>query len=130
MFAVHPFEIMAEPIRRRIVEILASGEHNAGEIQAVVMFEFGVGRSAVDHHLARLKLWGWVFIREEWPNRYYQLEPSVVSSLESATRRLRRLWNKRIGTVGGLVPYPPNIRSRKGRRGHGVDPDSWWWGAD
>ncbi|MDQ1587788.1 MAG: hypothetical protein QOJ77_953, partial [Microbacteriaceae bacterium] len=33
---MHPFEIMAEPIRRRIVEILASGEHSAGEVVDVI----------------------------------------------------------------------------------------------
>ncbi len=49
---MHPFEILAEPIRRRIVEILASGEHFSGDIEAVIIHEFGVGRSAVQHHLA------------------------------------------------------------------------------
>jgi len=47
---VHLSEVMAQPIRRRIVEILASGEHFAGNIDAIIINEFGVRRSAVQRN--------------------------------------------------------------------------------
>jgi hypothetical protein len=110
---VHPFEVLAEPVRRRIVEILASGEHSAGTLEEVVTHEFGVGRSAV---------------REEWPNRWHRLDDGIVPKLEREVRHLRVLWNRRIGTYGGVDPGAPfaPLHSRKGRRGRRADPDDPW----
>ncbi|MGC5170719.1 hypothetical protein ACLQ2Q_08695 [Microbacterium sp. DT81.1] len=52
---MHPFEVMAEPIRRRIVEILAVGEHPSSIIVDVIRFEFSVTSAAVSHHLRVLR---------------------------------------------------------------------------
>lgn len=123
---------MAQPIRRRIVEVLSSGEHAAGNLEAVIVAEFGVGRSAVQHHLAYLKRCNWVVVREEWTSSHYRLETDVIPSLESEVRRLRRRWNRRIGWLDGADPKVPRAvqRSRKGRRGRGRDPDDPWWRFD
>ena len=119
---------MSEPIRRRIVEMLASGEHLSGEIEAIIIHEFGVGRSAVQHHLAILRRLDWVIVRDDWNMRGYRLNGDVVSRLASEVRRIRRRWNRRIGWVDGVKPpAPPKlVLSRKGRRGRGMDPDDPW----
>ena len=52
---MHPFQVMAEPIRRRIVEILASGEHTSGEVCESIAAEFGVTRTAASKHLRILR---------------------------------------------------------------------------
>jgi DNA-binding transcriptional ArsR family regulator len=125
---VHPFEVLAEPVRRRIVEILASGEHSAGTLEEVVTHEFGVGRSAVQHRLRLLHRCGWTIVREEWPNRWHRLDDGIVPKLEREVRHLRVLWNRRIGTYGGVDPGAPfaPLHSRKGRRGRRADPDDPW----
>ncbi len=125
---MHPFEILGEPIRRRIVEILASGEHFSGDIEAVIVHEFGVGRSAAQHHLAVLRRNGWVIVREEWNQRGYRLHDDVVPRLELEVRRIKRRWKRRIGFVGGVAPHIPTTAelSRRGHRGHGQDPDDPW----
>jgi DNA-binding transcriptional ArsR family regulator len=125
---VHPFEVMSEPIRRRIVEMLASGEHLSGEIEAIIIHEFGVGRSAVQHHLAILRRLDWVIVRDDWNMRGYRLNGEVVTRLASEVRRIRRRWNRRIGWVDGVKPPAPSKLgvSRKGRRGRGMDPDDPW----
>ena len=125
---MHPFEIVAEPVRLRIIEMLCSGEHSAGQIEEAVGLEFGVGRTAIQHHLRVLKREGWVIVREEWTSRYYRLEEFVVPRLESSVRRLRRRWNRRIGWVGGVDIYVPkrDLLSKRGRRGYGMDPDDPW----
>jgi DNA-binding transcriptional ArsR family regulator len=132
---MHPFEVMAEPIRRRIVDILASGEHQSGNLEEEIMLEFGVGRSAVQHHLAYFRRCDWVIVREEESMRWYRLEPDVIPSLERAVQRLRLRWDRGIGWIDGQTPYfpprPPRRagvtpQSRKGRRGLGFDPDNPW----
>jgi len=125
---MHPFEVLAEPIRRRLVEILASGEHTAGDLEAVIMHEFGVGRSAVQHHLRMLVRDGWTIVREDWPNRWHRLRDDTIPRMEREVRRLRILWDRRIGTNGGVDPPDPfaRLRTRKGRRGRRADPDDPW----
>jgi hypothetical protein len=145
---VNPFEIMAEPIRRRIVETLASGAHTTGDIQALIMHEFGVSKAAVHHHLAYLRRVEWVNVREDWPHHWNVLDDAVIPRLESAVRRLRRRWNRRSGWLGGADPLAtfagsqghgretptrgtagraPVPHSRKGRRGRGTEKDDPWW---
>jgi len=122
---MHPFEVMAEPIRRRIVEILASGEHYSGEIEAVICHEFGVGRSAVQHHLALFRTHNWVIVRDEEAMRGYRLNDAVLSMLEREVRFLRRRWRQRTGWKYGADPLA-FIGSKKGRRGRKLDPDDPW----
>jgi DNA-binding transcriptional ArsR family regulator len=129
---MNPFEVLAQPMRRRIVEVLASGEHTAGTLEEIGMTEFGVGRSAVQHHLAYLRRIDWIIGREEETTHWYRLDPSVVRKIEREVKRLRRLWDRRIGWMEDTDPLPgpdgkPRLVSKKGRRGRGVDPDDPWF---
>lgn len=131
---MHPFEVLAEPIRRRIFEVLASGEHTSGMLEQVVMQEFGVGRSGAQHHLSYLRRVDWVIVEHDETTRWYRLQPEVIEELEREVKRFRRLWNRRIGWRDRTDPLAPNRFarlqkqpvSRKGRRSHGVDPDDPW----
>jgi DNA-binding transcriptional ArsR family regulator len=125
---VHVYEAMAQPIRRRIVEMLASGEHSAGDIEAVIIIEFGVGRSAVQRHLKLLREHGFVHVHEDdWPRHSYRLDDNFIGLLERHSRVLKKKWKRRIGW---RLAVDPNIgfgtASRRGFRGHGVDPDDPW----
>lgn len=127
---------MSEPIRRRIVDILSSGEHQTYELEGVIILEFGVGRSAVQHHLRVLREHEWVIVRAEWSEHYYRLAPSTIPRLESEVRSLRRKRNRRIGWMDGLpersatkrqIARGQRLQSLRGRRGHGRDPDDPWF---
>src|SRR4051795_10318042 len=52
---VHAFDVLGDPVRRRILELLADGERSAGEIAAVVQREFGISQSGVSQHLRVLR---------------------------------------------------------------------------
>jgi DNA-binding transcriptional ArsR family regulator len=110
---MHPFEVLAQPIRRRIVEILASGEHTAGTIEQVIAQEYGVTRSATQHHLAYLLRNGWVDVRADITERWYRLEDDVIPRLRKETRRLRRIWDDRIGTIERRDPPLPRRFPRR-----------------
>ncbi|MHB1171765.1 MAG: ArsR/SmtB family transcription factor [Lacisediminihabitans sp.] len=113
---MHPFQVMAEPIRRRIVEILASGEHSSGEIAEAIEREFGVTRSAVSKHLAILRNEEWVIVRAEWSNRMYRLHDEALRPLEIELGRLRYLWLRRIGTIARNDPMPGHAQPSELRR--------------
>jgi DNA-binding transcriptional ArsR family regulator len=127
---MHVYEVMAEPIRRRIVEILASGEHYAGDIEQVIIVEFGVGRSAVQHHLKLLRDHEFAHVHDEWPNHSYRLDDHFIALLERHARMLKGRWKRRTGRRVRVDPLAGvSIPSRRGRRGRGADPDDPWWRA-
>jgi DNA-binding transcriptional ArsR family regulator len=128
---MNPFEVMAEPVRRRIIDILASGEHTAGEVAAVVGFEFRISRTAVSKHLRILRDAGFVHVRGDFQWRWYQLTSDGIDVLEEAVAGIRRKWETRVGydaELGGqvdpLVAFERPVRRkgpgrepRRGRRG-------------
>lgn len=125
---MHPFEVMAEPIRRRIIEIIASGEHTAGTLTDVVRLEFSVSRSAVSKHLAVLRETGWAHVRVEENRRLYILAPEAMRALRSEYRSLKKLWDHRYGwatdndaiLAAGVHDYPATA-SHRGMRGKTSD---------
>jgi DNA-binding transcriptional ArsR family regulator len=94
---MHPFEAMAEPARRRIVDVLASGEHTAGQLAEVVGGEFRISRTAVSKHLRVLRDAGFVDVRAEENFRWYRMTPDAISILALAVRDLQRKWRLRSG---------------------------------
>ena len=48
---MHAFDVLGDPVRRRILELLADGEHASGDVVTVVETEFGISQAAVSQHL-------------------------------------------------------------------------------
>ena len=127
---MHVFEIVAEPVRRRLIEILAVGEHPVGILNDVIAMEFAVSRSAVSHHLKILREEGVVSVAvdEALPqSRLYRLNGSYLQDLDVAVGELFHLWQHRYGTAERRAPVHPapalrtsqsHRAGRKGLRGH------------
>ena len=127
------FEALAEPVRRRIIDILASGEHTSGQLADVIGFEFRISRTAVSKHLRVLRDAGLVDARAEEKWRWYRLDKPGFLALENAVAELKRKMDGAIGWDPDLrrkrdplamVPaYPavplrgPGRRPRRGHRG-------------
>jgi DNA-binding transcriptional ArsR family regulator len=60
---MHAFDVLGDPVRRRILELLATGEHSSGEIVVVVQREFGITQSAVSQQLRILRDSGFASVR-------------------------------------------------------------------
>ncbi len=135
---MHPFEALAEPARRRIVEILASGEHTAGQLAEVVGGEFRICRTAVSKHLRVLRDAGIADVRADLQWRWYRLSSAGVELIE---REVDELHEKLIRQVGwnpdalrdhdplaepptwARVPFKgPGRGYRRGTRGRQMDP--------
>lgn len=126
---LHVFEIVAEPVRRRIIEVLAVGEHPVGILNDVIAAEFSISRSAVSHHLKILRDTGVVRVavdEAEPRSRLYRLDRGYLERLDAAVGELFRLSDHRYGTrvrrapihpaTASRVPHPHRA-GRKGRRG-------------
>ena len=80
--------LLAHPVRWRIIEILASGEHAAGQIADAVQSERGIGRAGVSKHLSRLARAGLVVSRVDQNARIYRLSPRVIGAIAGLVDQL------------------------------------------
>jgi DNA-binding transcriptional ArsR family regulator len=76
---VHAFDILGDPVRRRILELLATGEHSSGDIVAVAQGEFGITQSAVSQQLRVLRDAGFASVRANGTRRIYVVEPRAAA---------------------------------------------------
>lgn len=66
-----PFAALADPTRRRVLELLAAGERTAGDLAAAIRAETGLSQPAVSQHLSVLREAGLVTVRVDGPRRLY-----------------------------------------------------------
>ena len=82
------FDALADPTRRRVLELLADRERSAGELAG----EFSVSRPAVSRHLRVLRDAGLVQWREDAQRRIYKLRVEPLAELDEWLGRYRRFW--------------------------------------
>ena len=97
---MHAFDILGDPVRRRILELLAGGERSAGEVGAVVQEEFGISQPGVSSHLRVLRESGFVCVRAEGTRRLYALDPAPLREVDAWLERYRRFLDQRLDALG------------------------------
>ncbi len=91
---MHAFDILGDPVRRRIVELLADSSQSAGEIGAVVEREFKISQPAVSQHLRVLRESGFATVRAEGTRRLYAVDPKPLMEVADWVDRYRRYWTE------------------------------------
>ena len=93
------FETLAEPTRRRIVELLADRERSVTELCA----EFTVSQPAVSRHLKVLREADLVGCRVDAQRRVYSLRPGPLQELDRWLERYRSYWHDRLDDLEDLL---------------------------
>lgn len=93
------FDVLGDPVRRRILEVLASGEMAAGDVVRVVGEEFGISQPAVSQHLKVLRESGFAGVRAEGARRVYSLDPAPLRSVDEWLDPFRRFWAPRLDAL-------------------------------
>ncbi len=93
------FALLADPVRRRIVEVLAEGEASAGSVGRVVQGEFGISQPAVSNHLRILRDFDTVTARREGSQRVYALAPGALDDVTTWVQRYSALWTQRLDAL-------------------------------
>ncbi|SDY67587.1 transcriptional regulator, ArsR family [Asanoa ishikariensis] len=96
---VHAFDVLGDPVRRRILELLADGELAAGEIGAVVQAEFGISQPAVSQHLRVLRDNGFTTVRAAGTRRLYAVDATPLREVDAWLERYRRFWTQRLDAL-------------------------------
>ncbi len=89
---MHAFDVLGDPVRRRILELLAGGELAAGAVSGIVQEEFGISQPAVSAHLRVLRESGFASVRAEGARRVYAVESGPLRDVDAWLEPFRRFW--------------------------------------
>jgi DNA-binding transcriptional ArsR family regulator len=92
---VNALAAIADPTRRRIVELLAEGDRTAGDLAA----QFDAARPGVSRHLRVLREHGLVSVRAEGRRRVYSLDPRPLDDLDAWLTHYRAFWQNRLDAL-------------------------------
>lgn len=97
---MHAFDVLGDPVRRRILERLANGERTSGEIASTIRTEFGVSQPAVSQHLRVLRDSGFATVRAEGTRRHYSVSTEPLQEVDMWLEPFRRFWDQRLDALG------------------------------
>ncbi|WP_020574337.1 ArsR/SmtB family transcription factor [Actinopolymorpha alba] len=96
---MHAFDVLGDPVRRRILELLAEGEQTSGAVSAVIQEEFGISQPAVSQHLRVLRENGFTAVRAEGTRRLYSVDSTPLREVDVWLERFRGFWNQRLDAL-------------------------------
>lgn len=103
------FAALADPTRRRIVELLSVGERSAGEL----VDEFDVSAPAISQHLKLLRDAGLVQVRVDAQRRIYALDPDGLARIDAWMQDVRKFWGPRLDALERALREPNKTPNRK-----------------
>ena len=115
---MHAFDVLGDPVRRRILELLADGEQTSGAITAVIRKEFRISQPAVSQHLRVLRDSGFTIVRAEGTRRLYAVDSAPLREVDVWLERFRGFWNQHLDALATEL-----ARGKRERR-ETRDPDS------
>lgn len=87
---IPPFEALAEPNRRRILELLGDRERPVGDLVA----NLSVSQPTVSKHLRLLREAGLVEVRGDAQRRLYRVRSEPLREMYEWLKPYRRLWER------------------------------------
>ncbi|TAJ74651.1 MAG: ArsR family transcriptional regulator [Phenylobacterium sp.] len=100
---MHAFDVLGDPVRRRLLELLAEGEHSSGDMTAVVQAEFGISQPAVSQHLKVLRDAGFASVRIDGPRRIYSVDAGPMREVDAWLDRFRMFWTPKLEALATEV---------------------------
>lgn len=110
---MHAFEVLADPVRRRILELLTSGELASGDVVEVIQAEFGISQPAVSQHLRVLRDNGFANVRAEGARRLYSVEAQGWRDVNAWLERFRRFWDRPLDALDTEIARGKRVRRRR-----------------
>ena len=86
------FELVAEPTRRRILDLLRERARPVGELVELL----GLSQPGVSKHLRLLREAGLVRVRRDGQRRWYELDPEPLAEVDQWLEPYRELWEDRL----------------------------------
>lgn len=110
---MHALDVLGDPVRRRILELLATGEESAGTLGARIGAEFGISQPGVSQHLKVLRENGFVTVRPEGTRRLYAVRAEPLREADAWLGPFRAFWEPHLDALGTEIAR--GKRDRKDR---------------
>ena len=89
------FEVLAEPRRRQILDLLRDGERPVGDL----VRQLTMSQPSVSKHLKVLREAGLVEVRHDAQRRWYRLRPEPLAEVDAWLAPYRRLWRESLDAL-------------------------------
>ena len=96
---MHAFDVVADPVRRKILELLATGDQSAGAIVSSVRREFAISQPGVSQHLRILREHGFASVRADGTRRVYVLDAAGLEEIDAWLDHFRSAWGQRLDAL-------------------------------
>jgi DNA-binding transcriptional ArsR family regulator len=109
---MNAFEVLSDPVRRRILELIGSGEMASGEVVQAIGTEFGITQAAVSQHLKVLRENGFAQVRAEAQRRLYSVNPAGLRAVLGWIDQFSSFWEPKFDALATEI-----ARGKRERRG-------------
>lgn len=96
---MHIFDVLADPVRRRILEMLGEGELASGDVVEAIGGEFGITQAAVSQHLKVLRDAGFAKVRPVAQRRFYSVDPAGLRAVDEWVAQFRGFWEPKLDAL-------------------------------
>ena len=96
---MHAFDVLADPVRRRILELLGRGEKASGAVVDVIEREFGITQAAVSQHLKVLRESGFATVRANGQRRLYSVDATGLRAVDGWVSQFRGFWEPKLDAL-------------------------------
>jgi DNA-binding transcriptional ArsR family regulator len=103
---MNTFEVLAEPTRRQILDLIRDDERSVGELVECL----SMSQPAVSKHLRVLRSSGFVEARVDGQRRIYHLRPEPLGEVDAWLEPYRRFWQERLD---GLAQHLETTKHRE-----------------
>jgi len=110
---VHAFDVLGDPVRRRILELLVDGEMSAGAIGASIQEEFAITQPAVSQHLKVLRDNDFTSVRPDGQRRLYAVNSEPLRDVDQWLDTFRRFWTPHLDALATEIARGKRQRRRK-----------------
>jgi DNA-binding transcriptional ArsR family regulator len=110
---MQPFNVLADPVRRRILELLAEGECAAGDITVTIQQEFHLTQPAVSQQLKVLRDSGFASVRADGSRRIYAIDGAALREADHWLDRFRAFWAPKLEALATEIARGKRERRRR-----------------
>jgi DNA-binding transcriptional ArsR family regulator len=119
---VHAFDVLGDPVRRRILELLADGELSSGAVTSAIQAEFGITQPAVSQHLKVLRDSGFATVRPDGTRRLYAVDSAPFREVNGWLEPFRGFWEQRLDSLETELARGKRERRRQATAHQAGDP--------
>jgi DNA-binding transcriptional ArsR family regulator len=113
---VHAFDVLGDPVRRRILELLADREMTSGAVCTHIQQEFGISQPGVSQHLRVLREGGFATVRPEGTRRLYAVNSAPLREVDAWLDRFRRFWTPHLEALATELARGKRARGKPAHR--------------